>query len=78
MEATRARHRFPASAWDTRDEIFHDPYFLQNLQQLGYGEERSRSYPTPRRDATLAGLLIGTVAAVVAAVVLGNVIVPMW
>jgi len=78
MEAARARHRFPASAWDTRDEIFHDPYFLQNLQQLGYGEEFSRGYATPRRDPTLAGLVIGTIAGVVAALVLGNMIVPMW
>ena len=78
MEASRARHRIPASAWETRDELFHDPYFLQNRHRLGYGSDISRGYPASRRDTTLVGLVIGTIAGVVAALVLGNVIAPMW
>lgn len=78
MEAVRLRRRVPATAWETRDDLFHDPYFLQNRHRFGYAEDISRGYPAPRRDTTLMGLVIGTIAGVVAALVLGNMIVPMW
>ena len=78
METARARHRFPMVNWEAQDELIHNAYLTHSPKQFGYVEDFSRGY-SRRSDGTLAGLVIGTIAGVVAAaVLLGNVISPMW
>jgi hypothetical protein len=76
MEALRARRRLPV-AWEAEDDVLHNTYLAQNPQQFGYVADYPRGY-SGRKDTTLAGLVIGTIAGVVAALMLGNVIGPMW
>jgi hypothetical protein len=55
-----------------REALAHsNPY--QEIQPFGYLTTLPRAYKNTRRqDGTLAGLLIGTIAGVVAAVMLGS------
>ncbi len=69
METVRVRNRMYSRI---QREAMINPYSLQIGQPYGYIDSLPKAYAGKRHDGTLAGVLIGTIAGVVAAVMLGG------
>lgn len=69
METVHVRNRMHSRI---QREIMINPYPMQIGQPYGYIANLPKAYASKRHDSTLAGVLIGTIAGVVAAVMLGG------
>ncbi len=68
METVHVRNRMYSRV---QREIMNHPYSVQIGQPYGYNSN-PKPYATNRHDSTFAGLVIGTIAGVVAAIMLGG------